>query len=383
MKTTIIVSLCLCAIEFLTIVIASPLAKPSLVLGFLPEDIREAAKDHPEPPMWKQMIAHCMFAAFIVAFVGGIVYLGVDGLRRGYGFWKLYGRFVLALFICKAFDILVQDQWLVMSTDFFKRIYPETADCAGWKDRGFNNRNQLIRIVLYPVLCLIMAWAFVMFGNITTEPSGVVEEATVSTTETDPSESEETVDRNDIYLTLVNPTHKVPDNWLERVELVEAENSLGEKYLVEKETLAHFEDLRNELLEEGIDIEIDSAYRSVEEQQRIWDEFSVRYGDKVGEYVSEPGYSEHHTGLAIDVFLIDGDRIIRDNDDLFAAEDLFAEVHKHLADHGFILSVLPGKEEICGGLAYEPWHFRYVGLEPAKEMAEKGIVLEEYLGEQE
>ena len=90
-----------------------------------------------------------------------------------------------------------------------------------------------------------MAWAFVMFGNITTEPSGVVEEATVSATETDPSESEETVDRNDIYLTLVNPTHKVPDNWLERVELVEAENSLGEKYLVEKETLAHFEDLRD------------------------------------------------------------------------------------------------------------------------------------------
>ena len=123
MKTTIIVSLCLCAIEFLTIVIESPLAKPSLVLGFLPEDIREAAKDHPEPPMWKQMIAHCMFAVFIVAFVGGIVYLGVDGLRRGYGFWKLYGRFVLALFICKVFVILVKDQWLVMCKDFFKRIY--------------------------------------------------------------------------------------------------------------------------------------------------------------------------------------------------------------------------------------------------------------------
>ena len=90
--------------------------------------------------------------------------------------------------------------------------------------------------------------------------------ATVSTTEAGSSESEETVDRNDIYLTLVNPTHKVPDDWLDKIELVEAENSFGEKYLVEKETLAHFEDLRDELLEEGIDIEIDSAYRSVEER---------------------------------------------------------------------------------------------------------------------
>ncbi len=79
--------------------------------------------------------------------------------------------------------------------------------------------------------------------------------------------------------------------------------------------------------------------------------------------------------------MIDNGELIRDNDDLFAAEELFSKVHEHLADHGFILSVLPGKEEICGGLAYEPWHFRYVGVEPAKEMAEKEIVLEEYLGE--
>ena len=246
-----------------------------------------------------------------------------------------------------------------------------------------------IRYIGNGIIILLMSFAMLTgCGGTAAESSTAIEtkenteEATIAATEAVPEESEETVDRNDIYLTLVNPTHKVPDDWLDKIELVEAENSFGEKYLVEKETLAHFEDLRDELLEEGIDIEIDSAYRSVEEQQRIWDEFSVRYGDKVGEYVSEPGYSEHHTGLAIDVFLIDGDRIIRDNDDLFAAEDLFAEVHKHLADYGFILSVLPGKEEICGGLAYEPWHFRYVGLEPAKEMAEKGIVLEEYLGEE-
>ncbi len=186
---------------------------------------------------------------------------------------------------------------------------------------------------------------------------------------------------DNIYLTLVNPTHKLPEDWLDRIELVEAANSLGETYMVEKETLVHYNALRDEVLaEEGIDIELDSAYRSVEEQQEIWDEFSERYGDDVGKIVSEPGYSEHHTGLAVDVFLIDDETIIRDNDDLFAAEELFSRVHKHLADHGFILSVLPGKEEICGGLAYEPWHFRYVGEAPAKEMAEKGIVLEEYLG---
>ena len=119
MLTTIITSLILCAVEFLTIVLASPMAKPSLILHFLPEDIRAAAKDHPEPPKWKQMIAHILLAFFLLAFLGGIVFLGVDGLKHGYGFWKLTLRFILALYIIKLFDIVVQDQWLVMTSGFF------------------------------------------------------------------------------------------------------------------------------------------------------------------------------------------------------------------------------------------------------------------------
>ena len=187
-------------------------------------------------------------------------------------------------------------------------------------------------------------------------------------------------EEGDLYLTPVDPAHRLPEGWLERVELVPARNSLGESFLVERETLAHFERLRAELLQGGIDIELDSAYRSVEDQQRLWEEFSVRYGRDVRRYVSPPGCSEHHTGLAVDVFLIDHGRIIRDNDDLFAAKDLFAAVHARLADHGFILGVPPGKEEVCAGLSYEPWHFRYVGREAAAEIARRGMALTEYVG---
>lgn len=165
MLTTLITSLILCAVEFLTIVLASPMAKPSLILHFLPEDIRAAAKDHPEPPKWKQMIAHILLAVFLLAFLGGIVFLGVDGLKHGYGFWKLTLRFILALYIIKLFDIVVQDQWLVMTSGFFQRIFPETKDCAGWRNRGFNNRNQLVRIVTYPFLCMLTAALFRWIGG--------------------------------------------------------------------------------------------------------------------------------------------------------------------------------------------------------------------------
>ena len=165
MRTTIITSLVLCAVEFLTIVLAGPMARPILVLRFLPEDIRAAAKDHPDPPKWKQMIAHILLGMFLLTFIGGILFLGFDGLKHGYGFWKLTLRFIITLYIVKLFDIVVQDQWLVMTAGFFQRIFPETKDCAGWHDRGFNNQNQLVRIVTYPFLCMLTAALFLWLGG--------------------------------------------------------------------------------------------------------------------------------------------------------------------------------------------------------------------------
>lgn len=165
MRTTILTALILCAAEFLTIVLASPIAKPGIVLRFLPEDIRTAAKDHPEPPKRKQMLAHFLLGMFLLLFLGGMLFLGFDGLKHGYGFRRLTLRFIAVLYIVKVFDIVVQDQWLVMSSGFFQRIFPETRDCAGWHDRGFNNKNQLVRIIVYPFLCMLTAGLFVWLGG--------------------------------------------------------------------------------------------------------------------------------------------------------------------------------------------------------------------------
>lgn len=163
MIKTVIVALVICLIEFIVIVSASPMAKPSLVLRFLPEDVQLAGKNHPEPPKSKQIIAHILLGIFLISMLAGIIYLGVDGIRSGYGFWKLTLRFIIMLYIMKAFDIIVQDQWLVMTVGYFKKLYPETSDCEGWKDRSFNNKNQIIRIVVYPFLCMLTAAVFMLF----------------------------------------------------------------------------------------------------------------------------------------------------------------------------------------------------------------------------
>ena len=162
MINTIIIALILCMVEFLVIVIASPMAKPSLVLRFLPKDIREAAKDHPAPPVYKQIIAHVLLSVFLIIMILGVLYVGIDGIRNGLGYWQLTARYIVLLYVMKAFDIIVQDQWLVMTVGYFKKIYPETSECEGWKDRGFNNRNQMIRIVAYPFLSMITAGVFVL-----------------------------------------------------------------------------------------------------------------------------------------------------------------------------------------------------------------------------
>ena len=118
---------------------------------------------------------------------------------------------------------------------------------------------------------------------------------------------------------------------------------------------------------------ITSIYRSEATQQNIWTNRYYRYVnagyshqgalDRVAKEVAVPGTSEHHLGLAVDI-------------------DGVAAVHKWLAEHsweyGFIVRYPEGKTHITG-IIYEPWHYRYVGVELAKELYESGLTMEEYM----
>ena len=183
------------------------------------------------------------------------------------------------------------------------------------------------------------------------------------------------------YLVLVNKEHPLPLNWTDLVALDEAKNSLGEDYLVEHKALQQFYALREYLLEnEGVDIELDSTYRTPDAQKAIWEDWLYSEGvEYCLKYLAFPGYSEHQTGLAIDVFILKDGVEIRENDDMIADTEDFEKVHRHLAEFGFILRY-PQNREDSTGYAYEPWHFRYVGSpDLATEIMESGLTLEEYL----
>ena len=183
------------------------------------------------------------------------------------------------------------------------------------------------------------------------------------------------------YLALVNKENKLPDGWEDKLETVTVTNSLGDEVEVEKTAYEAYLKLKDALAAEDVHVDLDSARRSVENQQRIWDDFMEEYGEVYTKRtVAVPGFSEHHTGLALDLYLIIDGVDVYLNEDMVTYPEIWAKIHEKLADYGFILRYLEGKEAITG-YGYEPWHIRYVGsVGIAREIADAGITLEEYLG---
>ena len=181
------------------------------------------------------------------------------------------------------------------------------------------------------------------------------------------------------YLVLVNKLNPLPDGWEDALETTHFTNSVGDDVEVEKKAYDAYLELKADLEKEGVHVDLDSARRSVADQQRIMDEFTKEYGaDYAKKTVAEPGYSEHHTGLALDLYLIIDGKDIVENEDMMEYPEVWAKIHAKLADHGFILRYLDGDEHITG-YGYEPWHIRYLDdAAIAKEITDKGITFEEY-----
>lgn len=119
---------------------------------------------------------------------------------------------------------------------------------------------------------------------------------------------------------------------------------------------------------------INSAYRDISFQQMLWDN---RYNSYISQGYSHqeatdlsaaivlpPGTSEHHLGLAIDIT---------------GTDEMYRWLAEHAPEYGFILRYPKDKIQVTG-VSYEPWHFRYVGMELAAELQSLGLTPEEYIG---
>jgi D-alanyl-D-alanine carboxypeptidase len=120
---------------------------------------------------------------------------------------------------------------------------------------------------------------------------------------------------------------------------------------------------------------ISSAYRSIEYQQSVYDQYVADYGQEYADaYVATPGYSEHHTGLAMDlgIYYEDG------SEGSFSESENAVWMEENAYHYGFVRRYKESKVAITG-INNEAWHFRYVGIPHATYMNNNDLCLEEYL----
>lgn len=211
------------------------------------------------------------------------------------------------------------------------------------------------------------------------EESAAAQEQTEAS-EKEADEEEREAERPEIdYLIVVNSNNPVPSDWEEKITLSYTCNSVGDDVYAETRTYKAYLEMKDELEKQGVHVELDSGFRSLAAQQQIIDDFTEKYGASYARtYATAPGYSEHHTGLALDLYLIVDGVTAYENEDLMKYPEVWEKIHALLPDYGFILSY-PNN----GKTTYEPWHIRYVGEEAAKEITERGITLEAYVAEKD
>ena len=146
------------------------------------------------------------------------------------------------------------------------------------------------------------------------------------------------------------------------------------KPMLRMEVKPYIEKLIYDANNNGINIIIDSAFRSGNYQQMILDKLISEKGNEAYKLIALPGASAHQTGLAVD-FAIYENGIY--NDDIKEDDKEAIWLKDNAWKYGFILRYPKGKEDITG-FNFEPWHYRFVGLELALELYQTNQTLEEY-----
>ena len=208
--------------------------------------------------------------------------------------------------------------------------------------------------------------------------SEIVETETMKETETTFITLENSVIKEDPLLILINRDHPVPKDL--DYNLVEIEDD----YYIDERVLSDLKAMLSDAKNTGYDLVICSAWRSLELQETLYhnkiDEY-LSYGYAYSEaqeqaafWVALPGTSEHEVGLAVDIVSEWYQHLTHNQAD--TAEQQWLMEHCH--EYGFILRYPEDKQDITM-IGYEPWHYRYVGKEAAKDIMASGLCLEEYL----
>jgi len=173
---------------------------------------------------------------------------------------------------------------------------------------------------------------------------------------------------------LVNKTHFLPKSYIPSNLVMMKEKYGNSTRKVNKTAYEAFVKMCDAAKSENINLWITSAYRTYQYQNGLYEASKKKNGsDYANHTVAKAGFSEHQTGLAIDIVSAKGKPLTQE----FEQTKQFKWLSEHAHEYGFILRYPKGKKDITG-YNYEPWHYRYVGVETAKKIKKSNLVFEEY-----
>ncbi len=177
---------------------------------------------------------------------------------------------------------------------------------------------------------------------------------------------------SDPFLVLVNDEVPLPDSWEVTPSFIGEES-------VDIRIYDQLSSMIRDAQADGVSIWVCSGYRSVEDQEIILNrEIELHKNEGMSEEearelslrtIARPKHSEHHTGFVVD---------LNDVDDAFEETETYRWLSEHAEDYGFVQRYRSDKVDITG-IDNESWHYRYVGVENAREMNRLNMCLEEYV----
>ena len=187
--------------------------------------------------------------------------------------------------------------------------------------------------------------------------------------------------KNDWNLILVNSNNGLKKEYFDNLEL----EVLHDEYKLDSRIISITNQMLYDAKNDGFELLLFSGYRDIFRQIKILSEQINKYLDDGYDIckarnlslstIAIPGFSEHHTGLAIDIFSKDNE--LYDDKD-FEKTDDFIWLKNNSYKYGYILRYQKDKTDITN-IAFEPWHFRYVGIEAATIIYNENLCLEEFI----
>ena len=181
------------------------------------------------------------------------------------------------------------------------------------------------------------------------------------------------IENKNNQLVLVNKYNYLGDKFIpENLENINTQYALSNMKLVDYAKEA-FEKMSKDARKENLKIIAMSTYRSYSYQVDLYNRYKKKDGQEAADkYSGRPGFSEHQSGLAVDVY--NG----KEDYTNFESTKEFTWMKDHAHEYGFIIRFPKGKENETG-YQYESWHYRYVGIDVATYIKNNNISLEEYI----